>query len=95
MEKTEASTLVSNVISLNFEYGYFYNASGGFTFTTDGSWDSTADHFTTYYRNGDPKPGPDGLPHAVKITIVVQDDQKREDPLTLSTIVYLPMSEER
>ncbi|MCK4326681.1 type II secretion system protein [bacterium] len=104
-EKTGAATLVSNVISLNFEYGYYNDASGGFIFTNSESladdrlWDSNTDIHTTYYRpvggTGDPNPSEDELPHAVKITIQVRDDQAREDPLTLSTTVYMPAAEER
>lgn len=45
-------------------------------------WDST---------QGTPDDADDTLPEAVKITISTQDEEAREPPLILSTIVYLPV----
>jgi len=47
-----------------------------------GFWDST---------KGTPDNADDSLPEAVKITISTQDEEAREPPLILSTVVYLPV----
>jgi len=70
------AVLADNVLGLSFLY---YDEN-----TWQERWDSTrgTPHNTT----------DDALPQAVKITIVTQDEQCLEAPLSLSTIVTLPTS---
>ena len=79
---------VRNVTDLQFEY-YHGRAWRNEWESADGNFiTGTRAPFTTLYT-GD---GQNNLPEAVRITITVQDELRREVAQTFSTIVYLPTS---
>lgn len=92
------------VTVLSFEYGFYENATnrnnGTMTWKSANSspslqWDSNVNNlnYPNFYKNNSGDKNPDGLPEAIRIGLVVQDEKSYEPAQSFYTTVYLPNAE--
>lgn len=90
-----SAELALHIVDLDFSYMYWDGASWAET----NEWDSTDNLVTNYYKDVTIEKDPDGLPEAVKVTIVSTDEKtikkmeaggEIKETNTFSAVVYLP-----